>query len=68
MYTFLVWFPDAQIIYYAAFLKTKGKRSGDISIATATGGRRSRRPVAGKCRGRVGRENEIALCEIFHKP
>ena len=68
MYTFLVWFSDAQTIYYATFLKTKGKRYGNISIATATGVGESCRPVAGKCRGRVGRENEIALCEIFNKP
>ena len=39
MYTFLVWFSDAQIIYCATFLKIKEKRYGDISIATATGGR-----------------------------
>ena len=38
MYTFLVWFSDAQTIYCATFLKTKGKRYGNISIATATGG------------------------------
>ena len=37
MYTFLVWFSDAQTIYYVTFLKTKEKRYGNISIATATG-------------------------------
>ena len=42
MYTFLVWFSSAQTIYsvlhraaYATFLKTKGKRYGNISIAIA---------------------------------
>ena len=45
MYTFLVWFSDAQTIYSvlrriacATFLKTKGKDYEDISITTATGG------------------------------
>ena len=52
----------------ATFLKTKGKGYGDISIATATGGGITCRPVAGKYRGGVGRENEIATCEIFNKP
>ena len=36
MYTFLGWSSDAQTIYCATFLKTKGKRYGDITIATAT--------------------------------
>ena len=68
MYTFLVWFSDAQTIYYATFLKTKGKGYGDISIAIVPGGGWSCRPVAGKYRGGEERENEIALCEIFNKP
>ena len=68
MYTFLVWFSDAQTIYYATFLKTKEKRYGDISIATATGVGGPAVPWRANTGGRVGKENEIALCEIFNKP
>ena len=65
---FFVISSDAQTIYCATFLKTKEKGYGDISITTATGVGWPCRPVAGKYRGGVERENEIALCEIFHKP
>ena len=50
MYTFLVWFSDTQTIYYATFLKTKGKDYIDIIICYCYRGRRSCRPVADKCR------------------